>query len=259
MKEIWKDIKGYDGDYQVSNLGKVKSLKKDREKILKHSNNNGYCLVCLYKNKKTTACSVHQLVYYTFNDVEKTKDFVIDHINRDKSDNRLENLRLVTQRKNTQNREKKFKGYVYNKKSRTYRSVTDINNKQICLINIKEKNTELLQKSIKLVEENISKFDGDYVKFVNLIRLQLFKEYNNPDIINGSFNFLKSNGNKFRINIRCNKKKISIIFDNKEDAYKFYIFAKLNSHVDMTSYLYKKYCLENYETFFTEHNLKINN
>lgn len=54
MKEIWKDIKGYEGLYQVSNIGRVKSLSHrsnhKNEKILSIHIRNSYSGVCLYKN-----------------------------------------------------------------------------------------------------------------------------------------------------------------------------------------------------------------
>ena len=51
--EIWKDIKGYEGLYQISSLGNVKSLNYNRtgkEQVLKQKDNNGYLMVCLCKN-----------------------------------------------------------------------------------------------------------------------------------------------------------------------------------------------------------------
>lgn len=53
MQEIFKDIDGYEGLYQVSNFGNIKSLKYGKEKILKHCENRyGYLTVTLTKNKK---------------------------------------------------------------------------------------------------------------------------------------------------------------------------------------------------------------
>lgn len=70
MEEVWKDIEGYEGLYQVSNLGNVKSLNYQgvsREKILKpFINSDGYKRVMLYKNKTIKRLSVHRLVAQAF-------------------------------------------------------------------------------------------------------------------------------------------------------------------------------------------------
>ena len=66
MIEIWKDVKGYEGLYQVSNLGRVKSLnyqRERREQILKPNKRaNGYLQVELSKNGVRKACKIHRLV-----------------------------------------------------------------------------------------------------------------------------------------------------------------------------------------------------
>lgn len=67
MHEIWKDIYGYEGDYQVSNLGCVKSLKYGKERILFQKDlTGGYMYVWLCKNNKTKCCRVHRLVAIAF-------------------------------------------------------------------------------------------------------------------------------------------------------------------------------------------------
>lgn len=103
MKEIWRDIKGYEGLYQVSNLGKVKSLEKIQifpnggkvvreEKILKTNKTyNGYLNVRLYKNKKVKGFGVHRLVAQEFIDNPKNLPQV-NHINCNKTDNKINNL-----------------------------------------------------------------------------------------------------------------------------------------------------------------------
>lgn len=110
-EEIWKDIKGFEGLYQVSNLGQVKSLERFRkgengslvtvkEKILKPQiNSNGYYQVGLCKNSKVKRYMVHRLVYEAFNG-QIPEDLQVNHINEVKTDNRLENLNLMTCKEN---------------------------------------------------------------------------------------------------------------------------------------------------------------
>ena len=67
MEEIWKDIKDYEGLYQVSNFGKVKSIKFGKERILKPvTDRHGYLLVSLWKNNKQKTYKVHRLVAEAF-------------------------------------------------------------------------------------------------------------------------------------------------------------------------------------------------
>ena len=103
--EIWKDIKDYEGIYQVSNLGNIKSLnnnKTKKEKILKLVKCNGYLRVNLYKNNSHKNYAVHRLVAEAFIPNPNNKPF-IDHINTIKDDNRAENLRWVTHKENMNN------------------------------------------------------------------------------------------------------------------------------------------------------------
>ena len=97
--EIWKDIVGYEGLYQISNTGRVKSLakwiyysngRKDflKERILKQKISYGYPRVGLTKNKQQKNFLVHRLVMTAFRGKSK---LCIDHINSDRTDNRLGN------------------------------------------------------------------------------------------------------------------------------------------------------------------------
>lgn len=101
--EIWKDIQGYEGLYQVSNLGNVRSLNYGRRKEVKNiavKRDSGYLRVCLSRNDKQKYFLVHRLVALQF--VPGFKEgFVVNHKNEIKVDNRAENLEWCTQRENT--------------------------------------------------------------------------------------------------------------------------------------------------------------
>lgn len=93
--EEWKDIIGYEGRYQVSNTGKVKSLNYNhtgKEGILKtRKNRGGYLLVNLWKDAKMKTCSIHRLVATAF--CENPEGYTeVNHIDENKENNRAENL-----------------------------------------------------------------------------------------------------------------------------------------------------------------------
>ena len=95
-KEIWCEVKGYEGLYQVSNKGRVKSLGNDKsrkEKILKPSKNGqGYLQVGLCREGNSKRYKVHRLVLMAFSPVENMNELFVNHKNEIKDDNRLENL-----------------------------------------------------------------------------------------------------------------------------------------------------------------------
>lgn len=102
MSEIWKDIKGYEGLYQASNLGRIKSLRNYHQtgRILKtFKRPNGYLIVTLCNRGKQTTKSVHRLVAETFIEKESNKDQV-NHKNGNKEDNRVDNLEWCTCKEN---------------------------------------------------------------------------------------------------------------------------------------------------------------
>ncbi len=112
--EIWKDIKGYEGMYQVSNYGNVRGLDRYRisknntkvfvkgQMLKQHKSNRGYYRVFLVKDSKNKPISVHRLVAIHFIDNPENKPF-IDHIDCDKSNNHTSNLRWVTASENMMN------------------------------------------------------------------------------------------------------------------------------------------------------------
>lgn len=117
MIEIWKDIKGYEGLYQVSNYGRVKSLNRFRigrngkpvkvnERILKPVINYGYCYVFIrnYERKLVKNFRVHRLVAQTF--LENPNNYPqINHKDGNKQNNNVENLEWCTAKQNTNHAE----------------------------------------------------------------------------------------------------------------------------------------------------------
>ena len=100
MKEEWKSIAGYEGLYEVSSLGRVRSLKFGKTKVLKPLDNGcGYLYVNLYKNREVKKFKVHRLVAQTFipNPLGKPQ---VNHNNEIKTDNRVENLEWMTAKEN---------------------------------------------------------------------------------------------------------------------------------------------------------------
>jgi hypothetical protein len=140
MKEIFKNVKDYEGLYQISNLGRVKSFVKWRgqpERILKgRPDKKGYLNVILYKNKKSKNFRIHKLVALNFLK-HGPYNLVVDHINNIKTDNRLNNLQLITNRlnisKDVKNKTSKYTGVSYDKKNKKWRASISINKKQINL------------------------------------------------------------------------------------------------------------------------------
>ena len=112
MKEIFKDIKGYEGHYQVSNLGNVRSVERQvtypsgkkwkyKSKHMKTSFHNGYELLTLSKEGVKSRVSVHRLVATAFLGHEPCGfDVVVDHKDNDSMNNKLNNLQLISQREN---------------------------------------------------------------------------------------------------------------------------------------------------------------
>lgn len=102
--ENWVDIIGYEGLYQVSDLGRVKRLKGEnckQDRILSQvEGGKGYLKVCLYKKGKKKFYWVHRLVAINFLGDRSAEKLEIDHLDWDKHNNALYNLRWITHREN---------------------------------------------------------------------------------------------------------------------------------------------------------------
>lgn len=148
QNEVWKDIPSYEGIYQVSNLGRVKSLSKEKmirgkyktitkEKILSNRlsgfKGNQYLSVALYNNGRKQH-KVHVLVAMAFLGHKVCgHKVIVDHLNNDKLDNNLNNLQLISQRNNSskdkKNKSSKYTGVCWVKDRNKWMSGIRINGK----------------------------------------------------------------------------------------------------------------------------------
>jgi len=168
MQEIFKDIIGYEGLYRVSNLGRVKSL----DRIVKRSDgqkrnlkgcylkaaidNVGYFSIGLCKNGKNKTYRTHVLVSMSFlNHVSSGYRLVVDHINNIKTDNRLENLQLISHRANT-NKDRgtgysNFIGVYLDKKTKKWYAQIYVNkkNKHLGYFSTEEEASEAYKTELK--------------------------------------------------------------------------------------------------------------
>src|SRR5699024_3427501 len=135
------DIPSYEGLYQVSNLGRVKSLSRYKkaglhkrwceEMILKLTNSNGYKCVGISNESGSKKVYVHRLVMEAF---EGKSELQVDHIDRDKSNNNLSNLRYCTPRENDHYwREDEYVGVSWSKKRSKWKASIKIEGKSFYL------------------------------------------------------------------------------------------------------------------------------
>lgn len=136
--EIWKTIVGYK-DYEVSNLGRVKSLKHRKEKILKPAPNSvGYLSVVLCEELKQKTFQVHQLVAVAFlNHIFCGYKLVVNHKDFNKLNNNISNLEIVTARENSNLKHKKssskYVGVSWWSNQKSWVSQIIINKKRVFL------------------------------------------------------------------------------------------------------------------------------
>jgi len=102
MKEIWKDIKGYEGHYLISNYGIVKSIKYNKERLLKQGiDTSKYFFVNLSNMNKRDTFRIHILVWDHFGNGKRNGRFLqVDHQDENRLNNHIDNLQLLTPRDN---------------------------------------------------------------------------------------------------------------------------------------------------------------
>lgn len=177
MKEIWKDIPRYEGFYQVSSIGRVKSLARKwriYEHILKPCINKRYLTVALSINNKIKSFEVHQLIAMAFLGHEPNGyNIVVDHINNNPLDNRVENIQLISSRENTskdrKNKTSKYTGVSLEAGRKMFKARIRIDKSKTFYLGIfkTEKEASLFYKKAL---ENKHLYDGDNKKFRNLIK-----------------------------------------------------------------------------------------
>lgn len=142
QKEIWKDIPNYEGYYQASNLGRIKSLKRkyvrNNRIMIPNKDRKGYLRVCLRDNKTKRTIHVHKLIAMAFlNHTPCGYEQVVDHIDGKPLNNNLSNLRVISQRENTKKERMKtssnYVGVSWHKSSKKWKSYIYIKQKQIYL------------------------------------------------------------------------------------------------------------------------------
>lgn len=133
--EVWKTINDCP-DYLISNFGKVKSIKRGKERVLKGGlNKDGYVYFILCNNGFEKTKTAHQLVAQEFlNHKPCGNKIVVNHINFIRTDNRVENLEIITNRENTNKKHiksnSKFVGVGWNIKTKKWISRIYINGKR---------------------------------------------------------------------------------------------------------------------------------
>ena len=133
MQEIWKDVQGYEGRYLISNNGRLKSILKNKEKLINGNiTNKGYLQYSLSWKLKNNRYKSHQLVAQAFLGHKIFgMNSVVDHINDNTLDNRVENLQIVSQRFNCKKTQGKYssqyKGVYWNKEKKKFMASININ------------------------------------------------------------------------------------------------------------------------------------
>lgn len=222
--EIFKDIPGYEGFYQISDLGNVKSLerqiyRKDNTikpvkcRILKKGiSPQGYNVVNLSKNGKVAQKTVHQLVAITFLE-HKPNGFklVINHKNFIRTDNSVENLEIVTTRYNVNytNKQKtsKYNGVSYVKNTGKWVSNVYIDGKRYRLGHFETEEEAYMYYKNALYDYSL----GENIKRKSRVKSSKYKGVS-----------MVKNTNKWRAVMydEVHKKQIYIgLFDNEDEAF----------------------------------------
>jgi len=263
IEEIYKPILNFEKEYLISNLGNIKSLKTDKLRKPYKCKTNGYYHIHLFKYPKSYYYSIHYLVISTFsNEIPKDID-IIDHIDGNKLNNNINNLRYVSFSENTNNayknnenmkkRLRKVYKYDTNNLIKTYNSISECkkdNNidkiSKISLSKIYENHYYLFEEKDKIINNifnlEIDKLKNEEFKIIGKLFDNTFNNYsisNYGRILNHRTKKLMKSLKK-----KDEYEKIILIDDNKVSkkifihrivAYKFiseYDNNKIINHLD---------------------------
>ena len=129
-REIWRSIDGY-ANYEISSFGRVRNATTERMLKLK-KNNRGYFQVCLSKNSENKSHNIHQLVAREFIDNPLNKA-TVDHIDNDRTNNNIDNLRFASFSENGGNQTKRsntssvYKGVSFHKGNNKWYAQIQVN------------------------------------------------------------------------------------------------------------------------------------
>lgn len=198
MKEEWRKVFDHK-NYEVSNLGNVKSLKYGKEKILKaRIQTNGFSSVCLDGKNK----SIHHLVAQEFIGYQINKLTLVDHADGNKLNNRLDNLDIISPRNKKSNyktdRSSEYKGICFLKQSNKWKASIQIDGNRIYLGSFH--NEEEASEAYNIAVDNLnggqdilgtdkkSKYGISDIKFNRTSRMwDTYIKYKGEDILIGSF------------------------------------------------------------------------
>lgn len=163
-REEWRGVVGYEGKYQVSDRGNVRSMNYNRKGICKNlkaaPTRGGYLAVCLSEDANSETRKVHQLEAESFLDhVPCGYKLVIEHKDRNRKNNNLTNLEIITQRQNSNKKHLKssseFVGVSWIKKSKKWQSTISIKGKNVNLGRFKNEKdaSDAYQDRLKLILE----------------------------------------------------------------------------------------------------------
>ena len=234
QQEEFRSIPGYEGYYEVSNFGNVKSLEREylnkgkypgtvKEKILKpHFTDKGYQKVNLYKDGKSRHIKNHVLVAMAFlgHKPDGTHKIVVDHIDNNPLNNHVSNLQLISQRENSskdkKNGSSQYTGVIRNKNTNKWHSYIKINGKQkhLGLFTSEEEAHEAYQKALKIYHDG-----GDLSFMETRITSSQYKGVSWNKNTNKWVSYITING----------KTKHLGLFISEEEAYEAYQKEKMNA------------------------------